>query len=251
MTPSLERFTMIKRNPSMDQGSSLSKTSAILILLNYFLGYLIVYPLIGHAITKALGHTDELISNEVLIGIVLFTTITMIMLAWPIFKEERHIRPDKKVLLFVKTYGLLLLTSMIVNPLIGFLTKSDNSQNQALIVEAMQSQPVFLILSAIVMAPIVEEIVFRGVLYRKLRSEYRYWSVIFLSAITFGLMHVFQSLVERNWMDLPFIVVYTVLGLFFVKIYETSGKLSYAIILHFIHNLLGVLAILLMLSDLI
>jgi membrane protease YdiL (CAAX protease family) len=242
---------MIKRNRYMDEKSPLSTTASILILLNYFLGYLVVYPLIGHALTRAMGDTSVLISNEILIGIVIFTTVVSIILAWPLFKDERSIKTKKPIKKFLITYGLMYLTMLILNPLVALLTNSDSSQNQNLIIESLKSQPFYVILSAIIMAPIVEEIVFRGVLFRKIRSEYRYWTAIIISAITFGLMHIFGSLIEGDINDLPFVIVYTVLGLFFVKIYEETGKIKYAIALHFLNNVVGILAIYLLLSELI
>lgn len=236
---------MIKRNKTMDQKTTLSTKASIAILLNYFVGYIIVYPIIGMYVTYAIGGTDEIISREIMIFIIIFTTILTIVLALPLFREERNrVVPKNLKRLFV-TFGLMYLSMIILNPLMSWLTQSSDSQNQQLIIDSMRQDPIYVILSAVIMAPIVEEVVFRGVLYRKIRNANRYVSAIIISSVTFGLMHVLQSILEMNFIDLPFIIVYIVLGLFFVKIYEETGKLSNAIWLHLLNNVIGVLAILL------
>ncbi len=234
---------MIKRNRELDQKTTLSTKASIAILFNYFIGYLIVYPILGMFLTFAMGNTEDIISREVMIAIIIFTTITTLLLALPLFKEEKDRVVPKNIKKVLFTFALMYITMMILNPLMTWLTQSSDSQNQQLIIDSMRQDPMYVILSAVIMAPIVEEIVFRGVLFRKIRNMNRYVLAIIISSITFGLMHVLQSILEMNVMDLPFIVVYIVLGLFFVKIYEETGKLSNAIWLHLLNNVVGVLAI--------
>jgi len=236
---------MIKRNKVLDKKTSLSTKASIAILLNYFLGYLIVYPILGMFVTLGLGNSDLIISQEVMIGIIIFTTITTLLLALPLFKEEKNIVVEKNIKKILITFVLMYVSMLVLNPLIAWLTQSSDSQNQQLIIDSMRQDPLYVILSAVIMAPIVEEVVFRGVLFRKLRNMNRYVGAIIISSVSFGLMHVLQSILEVNIMDLPFIIVYIVLGLFFVKIYEETGKLSNAILLHFLNNFIGVVAILL------
>lgn len=234
---------MIRRNRTLDQKTSLSTKASFAIVLNYFLGYLIVYPILGMFLTFAMGNSDDIISREVMIGIIVFTTITTLLLALPLFKEEKDRVVPKNIKKILLTFMFMYITMMILNPLMTWLTQSSDSQNQQLIIDSMRQDPMYVILSAVIMAPIVEEIVFRGVLFRKIRNMNHYVLAIVISSVTFGIMHVLQSILEMNVMDLPFIVVYIVLGLFFVKIYEETGKLSNAIWLHLLNNVVGVLAI--------
>lgn len=236
---------MIKRNQALDKPASLSTFRSIAILLNYFVGFLIVYPIIGVLLSQNSSQIDFEISSGVLNGIVIFTIVTTVWLAWPLLKHEKKqaTKPInlKKILL---TYIMMYVAVLVINVALSYITQSDTSQNQALIIEAMKLNPTYVILSAVIMAPVVEEIVFRGVLYRKIRNANRFYAAIVISAFSFGLMHVLQSALELNYADLVFIVVYIVLGLFFAKIYEETGKLSNAIMLHFINNAVGIVAIL-------
>ncbi len=237
---------MIKRNSKLDQPSLLSNAAAFGICVNYFIGFLVVYPLLGVLFTSLFTNHDGLLSPFWAYMILIVTIVVTLVLGWPLFIEERDIKIKSKTLtkkIFVN-YGLMYLTMLIANPLIARLTDTDQSQNQSAIAEAIRSDAFFVVFSAIIMAPIVEEIVFRGVLYRKLRKANRYVFAILMSVITFGFMHVFQSVIEGNTVDYPYIIIYMILGLFFVRIYEETGKLSGAIWLHVLNNVIGIVAIL-------
>jgi membrane protease YdiL (CAAX protease family) len=237
---------MIKRNPKLDQPSLLSNGAAIGLCVNYFLGFLVVYPILGVLFTSMFSNYDGLLSPFWGYMILLVTTAITLLLGWPLFIEERDIKISKKVLTkkIFMNYAFMYLAMLVANPLIAQFTDTDQSQNQSAIADAIRSDALFVIISAVVMAPIVEEIVFRGVLYRKLRKHNRYLFAILMSVITFGFMHIFQSVFEGNVLDYPYIIIYIILGLFFVRIYEETGKLSGAIWLHVLNNVIGIAAIL-------
>src|SRR5690554_6423775 len=142
----LERFIMIKRNKVLDKKTSLSTKASIAILLNYFLGYLIVYPILGMFVTLGLGNSDLIISQEVMIGIIIFTTITTLLLALPLFKEEKNIVVEKNIKKILITFVLMYVSMLILNPLIAWLTQSSDSQNQQLIIDSMRQDPLYVIL---------------------------------------------------------------------------------------------------------
>jgi membrane protease YdiL (CAAX protease family) len=96
-------------------------------------------------------------------------------------------------------------------------------------------------LSAIIAAPIFEEIVFRGFLFNALRGNFRLgkigqlfgktiadYSAIVLSAIIFALGHMQFQLVT--------IVLLFFMGCLLAEVYRRSGSLYCAIILHAINN---------------
>ncbi len=76
---------------------------------------------------------------------------------------------------------------------------------------------------------VVEEILYRGVLYRVLRKH----GVMFAgisSSIIFGLIHM-------NFVQIPFAIV---LGLVACYLYEKTGRLRYSMLVHFINNAVSV-----------
>jgi hypothetical protein len=83
-----------------------------------------------------------------------------------------------------------------------------------------------MLLTAGVLAPIVEELAFRGLLYRWLRERLGIWIAAFGSAIGFSVLHGIPGLI-------PAIAV---LGLVLAWIYEITGTLWAPIIVHGIYN---------------
>jgi len=75
-------------------------------------------------------------------------------------------------------------------------------------------------------APVVEELFFRGVIYRLLRQAFGVWIAVLLSAICFSSMH-------GNWLSLPLLG-----GVVFAMAYEYSRNLWVAMFLHMVGNML-------------
>jgi membrane protease YdiL (CAAX protease family) len=98
-----------------------------------------------------------------------------------------------------------------------------------------------LVVLAVVVAPISEELFFRGILFRSLRDRYGFWPGAAGSALLFGLAHY----VPAPWRDaalLQTIMVFTGLGL--AWIYEKRGNLVANIAAHMTFNAIGVVLIL-------
>ena len=83
-----------------------------------------------------------------------------------------------------------------------------------------------MLLTAGVLAPIVEELAFRGLLYRWLRERLGIWIAAFGSAIGFSVLHGIPGLI-------PAIAV---LGLVLAWIYEITGTIWAPIIVHGLYN---------------
>jgi len=93
-----------------------------------------------------------------------------------------------------------------------------------------QSGPLGLVLLftlATIWAPVVEETVFRGAVYRYLRQRFAWLFAGLLSALLFGLMHQYQL-----FMLLPVIS----LGIVFAAIREWRGSLIASVTAHGVHN---------------
>jgi membrane protease YdiL (CAAX protease family) len=101
----------------------------------------------------------------------------------------------------------------------------------------------------VIVAPIVEEIVFRGFLYNALRTSFlsdkamRFFgkreladlAAAFMSALVFGLFHMnFMQFPALNWAALP---IYTVTGMVLSESYRRSGSLYVPILVHAFNNL--------------
>jgi len=88
-------------------------------------------------------------------------------------------------------------------------------------------------LAAGIIVPIVEEITFRGVLYRWLRERIGFWPGLVISSVLFGLLHGVLFLAP----------VLSILGALFAWLYERSDSLWPAILAHGLFNTVMVVGV--------
>ena len=82
----------------------------------------------------------------------------------------------------------------------------------------------------VLVAPVVEEVFFRGFCYRALRNRFGRWSAAALVGVVFGAIHY------SGPQTLPLIAPLAVLGVLFCLLYERTGSLYPVIAFHVINN---------------
>jgi membrane protease YdiL (CAAX protease family) len=147
------------------------------------------------------------------------------------------IRPDRAWVLLVGA-GLQLALGALVLPLVHL---ANNEMQQVVddLKTAGGASLVVLVVIAGVLAPVVEELLFRGLLLRSLRRRFSVEVAIVLSALIFALTHLFG--------DASLGVVAIVPALFALGVISGvaavwSGDLSISIFLHMGFNLLTLIA---------
>ena len=98
-----------------------------------------------------------------------------------------------------------------------------------------------LILLAVVVAPVSEELFFRGVLFRTVRDRHGFWPAALASAIPFGIVHYVPA-PAVDALVLQLTMVATGIGL--AWIYERRGTVVGPMAAHIVFNVVGVVAIL-------
>lgn len=86
-----------------------------------------------------------------------------------------------------------------------------------------------LLIVACLMAPLTEELIFRGIVYRYLRQRFGRAPALLASAVFFGMLHA-------NWASFAPLCV---LGVIFALTYEKTGDLRVPIVAHGLFNLLN------------
>jgi membrane protease YdiL (CAAX protease family) len=87
-----------------------------------------------------------------------------------------------------------------------------------------------------VAAPICEEIVFRGMLFRLLRRRTPLWAAVLLSALTFGLAHASPAV------SLALLPSFVYMGIVLALVYIRTGWLTNSMLLHGFNNALVTIA---------
>lgn len=143
------------------------------------------------------------------------------------------------IIFMIVKYAVSFL-SVLIMMLIGYDTSSMTSVNQNLIEMYVKSSPILMFFSTAVFAPFYEEILFRLGIGKVVKNKYLF---IIISGFIFGLMHVFP-LEEGISLGLGIIqsISYVTMGLFLAYVYKKKGNIFSSIGIHFLNNLLSILA---------
>ena len=123
------------------------------------------------------------------------------------------------VLVFAAQYAAALIEMFVL----GIEPGSENTET---IVEYAKAFPAFIIVISVI-GPILEEIVFRLVIFGALYKRFGFWIAGFASSLVFAAVH----------MDFTHLLVYTAMGFVFAFLYVKTGRILVPIIAHVALNL--------------
>lgn len=181
-----------------------------------------------------LGITDELFSIETaaLWSLISFTIALIPILILTNQTKEYPFRHEEKMS-FEQSLGWIVLgffLAIFVQGLAGAIETyvfkiemgSENTQN---LVEIAKSFPAFFIVFTII-GPILEEIVFRKVIFGALYTRFNFWTSVIISSIIFGIVHF----------EIEHLLIYASMGATFAFLYVKTKRLIVPIITHILMN---------------
>ncbi|MEG1630306.1 MAG: type II CAAX endopeptidase family protein [Erysipelotrichaceae bacterium] len=238
----------MRKDKNLWEKSPLSKIRIFLVIFNYFFGYMFFYPSLLVKFTFWIDPNASSIPPFYEFVVYTLVILITIVLLWPLLKVTWTVfkKMDKVMILKTvgKSYLLMLGCNLIINLLITMITNSSTSMNQVGVEESLKATPLLITFATLCFAPIVEEGVFRGAIFRPLRSKYCFYIAAIVSSLCFGFIHIYSSLLSGNFHDLLYLFSYAVVGFFTCRVYEKTGNLSSSMLFHFFNNLLAVLVIL-------
>lgn len=175
----------------------------------------------------------------------LFNLLPVIVLAFAFFLVDKDcfkadlkdLKNNKKQYLgqifsgFLMVYAALLVANLILQ-ILNVLSTSENEMAIQSLFSKDPKQLVMLFLLLCVFTPIVEEVIFRKVIYNFVEPRTNHIIAIISTGVIFGLMHVlaYQDFVQS--------IPYILMGLTFGYIYYRANKNIYVTIgVHFLNNL--------------
>jgi membrane protease YdiL (CAAX protease family) len=145
--------------------------------------------------------------------------------------EKRPLRPGTFVLIallgFAAAYLLNLLAAGL-SSLLEALKGSELKNPLSMLTNDASSSPLAMLLFAVVIGPLVEEIIFRHILFKKL-AGYGAKTYLFFSALVFALYHA----------NLYQVFYAFALGLIFAFLTYRTGSIKASAVLHVLVNLVG------------
>jgi CAAX protease family protein len=148
----------------------------------------------------------------------------------PVFAEQLGLRPTRLVRAIVgvlATYVGFLILAGLWSLIVG--TPDDQPLLDDLGVDESTVLLVLGMVTVCVLAPLVEEIFFRGFFFRALCNTMTIPMAAICTGIVFGLMHLLSSPIEA-------IVPLAILGALFCLLYQATGSLYPCIAAHAINN---------------
>ena len=175
----------------------------------------------------------------VLIGI--YACLTLAALFWMYIDrryptDKARVSIGKSIVYIIGGFIVALAIQIVGLQLTMFLTGADSTavSNADEVKSAIDRSKLF-ILVVIISAPIFEEVIFRGILFRRLADRGYFWPAITFSSLFFAVAHL-QELA---------ILVFLLLGLLLAYLYHVTNRLIVPMAVHFLNNGMALLGLLL------
>ncbi len=215
------------------------KISPVFLSFGYIIGYFITMSLSIVFILKYYNLKTSELSNTIKFSGVALNAILWILIAMPIIMkmDDQDLTRTKPTWLnSLKCYGLGVASMygflMVYGIILHILGIDPDKQSVAKDLQELGKSNLFLaIVGPAILIPIIEEFLFRGILYRNFKKFCTLPFSIFISAVIFGLVH------QEAEVFIPLIT----LGIIFAWAYEKSGCIWVSIALHATNNFLSVI----------
>ncbi len=193
-------------------------------ILPFLIAYSFVQLLINGFVTAFEGHHTMIIQNAIQTGM---------LLPMGIWMKTNSIRPqlqegkDKILRMILCVFISAALFSMSLNQLIDALHLKSLSEEYIKVSNALFSPGKFQIILCVgILAPVFEEVLYRGILFGALRKRFSYLASALISSLFFGALH----------MNLIQFIYAAAMGYIFAYFYEKTRKLLYPILAHVFAN---------------
>lgn len=205
----------------------------LFIILSLFIGVInYVFKLENSKLFNYIGILEELFLA------IVFILVTKVDLK----KEFKSFKKDYIPDMF-KYWLLGFVLLGISNTIIGLITGASTSANEEINRKIINTYPLYAVASMCILAPMVEELIFRYSFKDTFKSPKVYAIV---TGVIFGAMHVILSI--SNITDLLFIIPYSVLGIAMGVIFKKcNNNLFSSYFVHVFHNTLSILILFLVL----
>lgn len=207
--------------------------------LVYLPVHIFALPMVISALMLAMGIEDLGTVNLVYYGISLMLVLAVF---WSHLRAHFDTLLDgvgRCIITFLMALGIDYVLSLAMSTLLLSMGMMSENPNDSAIMEiAMESEGAVKAV-AIFMAPIVEEVLFRGVIFGGVRRRSRGAAYV-LSVLMFAMYHVWQYVaVSGDWTTLLYVLQYLPVSIALAWAYERSGSLWVPIGFHMMINSLS------------
>jgi membrane protease YdiL (CAAX protease family) len=140
--------------------------------------------------------------------------------------------------------GIMYLISISYGIIDTYIfNNSTVNANQQELIKIAGEYPVVFIFLAVIVAPLIEELIFRYYLYKKLEKR-GFLLALIVSTFLFSIIHIVPSFATGTFVaDIATLPAYLLPSLVFAVAYYQTGKLAVPIFAHFAFNLISAILI--------
>ncbi len=219
-------------------------TKSALVILYYF-----IYTIMIYTPFAILNINTSTIPNNLFNAYIVSTEIIFFITLIYIYRKDfkNYIDDFKKngeshLRIGFKYWFIGLIIMIISNMLISSFSPLALPENEQAIRESLKLSPIYIIISSVICAPIIEEILFRKTLFDVFKNKKVF---VIVSGLLFGAFHILGVATSlASWL---YIIPYAALGIAFAYAYAKTKNLLTPMILHAFHNFFTVIQILLIL----
>jgi len=206
----------------------------VLIYIAMQLSSIIGFPITKTLISPFIGDSRNIDIYAVGYWNVFIFTVALIFVLL-LLKNEMDVRSfDRKQWREISLWGfggvfLAFFSQSVGIQLESMLGIDPGSENTRTIIFLIEHVPLLVVVSSII-GPILEEIVFRKIIFGTLYQKFNFAISALISSVIFALAHL----------DFPHIILYTMMGFVFSFLYVQTRKIIVPIIAHVLMNTLVV-----------
>ena len=174
----------------------LAKTLILLII--YFYAILVFSVVLKYGFNISLDSHNIAHLFWVNIGADILFFIVSILLCWDVLKENQNEEGKslinrilkyciKTFVFFIGFFIVKIIIAIVVTVLLNIFHCNVTPENQALVEQIARSYPIGMLISTVILAPVLEELIFRGSIRRIISNKVLF---VIISGIVFGLIHV-------------------------------------------------------------
>ncbi len=160
-------------------------------------------------------------------------SLIMLILNKTLSKDIQDIKINHKKYFskYLKFWLIGLGIMMMSNLFINIFVNSGLPSNEETIRKLFDISPIYIFISSVIYAPIVEELVFRQSIRNIITNKYLF---IFVSGLVFGGLHVIGGM--NSLVELVYLIPYCTPGFIFAYILTDCDNVLVSSGLHFLHN---------------
>lgn len=200
--------------------------------------YLILSAVVASIVKKLNIHNPNIKSIVLLSGEAIIFLIFILIFRKELKKDfgifKKLTRKDISNILLIWLLGVvfMIVSNTILTNILG-----DIANNESLNRKTLEKYTLYAIPSMVIIAPFIEELIFRLSVKKFINNKYIY---IITSGLLFGLAHV----IGVKGLEYLYIIPYGMLGSCFAYIYQKNNTIFSSIMVHMIHNGICILLLL-------